>query len=305
MEELWIPTDRAVIMEVGPPKIGKTGSVVPLVNAGYRVIVAAFDPGYAVLRNYVDEDKQKNLILLPFEDRRGILIGLGDEQKHKLGHGTKGEPLAFIKFGNFLNDGKARTAKCQGGELVDFGDSEFWGPETILVVDNLTSLTKAIMARCLFAEGRNTHSLGKRDWGLAQAEADSVLMQMASSTYTYNLIVLAHIGIHGPEAFEDETKSDHSGKSDFNNELRRRQAALIPTKLVPKSLGRALSRDLSQHFPTVIWAEKNQNGERGFNLRPTVACDYGMPVKAGILPDWLPIETGLHSIFNAVTGKPR
>ena len=299
--DLWIPTRRAKILIVGPPKIGKTGSIVPLVNAGYRVIVAAFDPGYDVLLNYIDEDKQKNLILLPFEDRRGALLELG--RAGPAAHGTVGEPLAFMKYVNFLNDGKARTAKCQGSELVDLGNSNTWGLDTFHVVDNLTSLSKAVMARRLFAEGRNLSTRGKRDFGLAQAEADSVLMQLASSEYEYHLVCLAHVGVQGPREFEDEDKK-HPGKADYNNELKKREADLIPTKFYPKSIGRVLSRDLSEHFPTVIWAEKDQTDARGFNLNPK-ACDSGIPVRPGTLPDWLPIETGLLTIFNALTGKPR
>jgi hypothetical protein len=302
MTDLWIPTRRAKILIVAPPKTGKTGSIVPLVNAGYRVIVAAFDPGYDVLLNFVDEDRQKNLILLPFEDRRGALLELGG--RGPTAHGTIGEPLAFLKFVNFLNDGMARTAKCQGAELVELGSSETWGLDTILVVDNLTSLSKAVMARALHAQGRNLANRVRRDWMLAQDEADSVLMQLASSAYEYHLLCLAHVGVQGPREFEDEDKRT-PGKADYNNEIKKLEKDIIPTKNVPLSIGRALSRNLTQHFPNVIWAEINSNDARGFDLKPCSSRDSGVAVKPGTLPDWLPIETGLLSIFNAVTGKPK
>jgi hypothetical protein len=291
---------RFKAMIVAPPKTGKTGSIVPLVNDGrFRVILAAFDPGYDVLLNLIEPEAHSRLTILPFEDRRGNLLGLGD--KGAAAHGIKGEPLAFVKFVNFLNDGKARLAKCQGGELVDLGPSDAWGSDTILVVDNLTSLSGTIMARALHARGANIATRIRRDWMLAQDEADSVLIQMSSSAYAYHLIVLAHYNIQGPREFEDESRNDHAGKADYNNELKKREADLIPTKMVPTSIGRALSRNLTRHFPAVCWCCIDPQGRRIFDLKPVAHRDSGVPVRPGALPEILPIENGLLTIFNAVT----
>ena len=299
MPDLWVPDRRFKAIVIASPKTGKTGAIAALVNAGYRVILAAFDPGYDILLNLIDPAQAHNLIILPFEDRRGFQ---GKDSKMTVAH--LGDPVAFAKFVAFLNDGKARQAECQGGEIVDLGPSETWGYDTFLVVDNLSGVSKAAFARLLNQIGRTRMTKARRDWGLAQDEVDDVLIQLASSFYRYHLVLLAHWLVQGPREFEDEDRN-HPDKTDYNNELREREKDLIPTKQVPKSIGRALSRDLIQHFPTCVWAEIDDSGNRIFNLHPTAVRDSGVPVRPGVLPKTLPIETGLLSIFRAVTGAPQ
>jgi hypothetical protein len=298
MPELWTPSQRFKACIVAAPKTGKTGSVAALVNAGYRVILAAFDPGYDILLNLVEPDKRENLIILPFEDRRGFA-----GPTSKITVGLVGDPVAFPKFVDFLNTGKARRAACQGGEIVDLGDSAAWGADTFLIVDNVSSMSTAAFARLLHMQGRNKQSKTRRDWGLAADEVDDVLIQMAASAYAYHLVVLSHWYVQGPREFEDEDKNNRA-KSQYNNELRELEKDLIPTKQVPMSIGRNLSRNLLRHFPTVVWAEVTQDGRRIFNLAPSSVRDSGVPVRAGQLAQTLSIETGLLEIFEAVTGKP-
>jgi len=294
---LWLPNQRFKAIAVGSPKAGKTGACAAFANAGYRVIVAAFDPGYTILLNLVDPAARGNLIVLPFEDRRGFQ---GPDSKITVGQ--IGDPVAFGKFAQFLNDGKARTCREQGGEIVDLGPSESWGTDTVLVVDNLSSVSQAAFARLLKMQGLDRQRRRRKDWGFAADEVDDVLIQMASSYYAYHLIVLAHWYVQGPREWEDPDKSDPS-KTEYNNELREAEKDLIPTKQVPISIGRTLSRNLCRHFPTVIWAEVDASDRRVFNLTPSAVRDSGVPVRPGRLPAILPIETGLLSIFEAVTGK--
>lgn len=294
-EGLWVPARRFKSILIGAPKTGKTGSIASLVNAGYRVILAAFDPGQDILLNSISPALRDNLIILPFEDRRG-------EGSGKLTVGMVGEPVAFPKFVRFLNDGRARRSRDQGGDVVDLGPSESWGEDTFLVVDNLSSLSKSAFARLLHAQGLNKQTRRRRDWMLAQDEVDDILIQLASSFYRYHLVVLAHWTVQGPREWEDEDKKDPA-KTDYNNELRDREKDLIPTKQVPMSIGRALSRNLTQHFPSVIWAELDDSDRRIFNLAPAKVRDSGVPVRPGVLPATLPIDTGLLDIFNAVTGR--
>lgn len=299
MSDLWVPDRRFKAIIVAEPKTGKTGSIASLVNAGYRVIVAAFDPGYDILLNLIEPEVQKNLIILPFSDRKGF-----QGPQSRITVGNIGEPLAFAKFANFLNDGKARQAACQGGEIVDLGPSDKWGRDTFLVIDNLTSMSECAMSRLLAQLGRDRLRRTRKDWGSSAAEVDDVLIQMTSEFFSYHLIVLAHWQVQGPREWEDEDKNNIE-KSDYNNELRKAEAELIPTKMVPMSIGRKLSKNLISHFPSALWAEVNDRGERIFNLAPTSVRDSGVPVRPGTLPKTLPIETGLLTIFNAVTGKPK
>ena len=298
MPDLWTPAQRFKAIIVAAPKVGKTGSVAALVNAGYRVIVAAFDPGTDILLNLTDPEHRDNLIILPFEDKRGFT-----DAYSKITVGMIGDPTAFPKFVEFLNTGKARRAACQGGDIIDLGASDTWGTDTFLVLDNLSSLSKAAFARLLKMQGVNKQTRRRRDWGLAAEEVDDVLIQLASSFYRYHLVVLAHWYVQGPREWEDEDKQNRD-KSEYNNELREREKDLVPTKQVPVSIGRTLSRNLLQHFPTVAWAEVDEQGRRLFNLEPSASRDSGIPVRPGTLPKTLPIDGGLLTIFHAVTGAP-
>lgn len=294
---MWMPTRRFKSLVVAAPKTGKTGSVASLANAGYRVIVAAFDPGYECLLNFVEPQKQSNLVILPFEDRKGF-----QGKDSKIAIGNVGRPVAFAKFAQFLNDGRARLAPCQGSEIVELGPSDTWGLDTILVVDNLTSLSDCAMDHLLALQGRDRQTRRRRDWGLAADEVDNLLIQMASSFFNYHLVILAHWKVQGPREFEDEDRQNPD-KADYNNEIRALEKDLIPTKQVPMSVGRKLSSNLIRHFPTVLWAEINDDGKRIFNLSPSAVRDSGVPVPPGRLPKTLHIETGLLNVFEAVTGK--
>jgi hypothetical protein len=282
---------RAVV--VAAQKTGKTGSIAALANTGkYRIIVAAFDPGADVLYKYVTPENRDKVFILPYEDRRGF------SDSSKIMVDVIGEAKAFPKFLTFLDTGKARRLE---GDIVELGPAEDWGSDTILVVDNLTSLSKAAYAAYLSRRGKNRAALNRKDWGLAAAEVDETLITLTSSYFKFHVIVLAHWKIQGPRDWEDEDKSDPE-KTDYNNEIRKREADLIPTKMVPISIGRQLSQNLTYHFPTVVWAEVTDDGKRIFNLKPTSVRDVGIPVKPDVLPDTLPIETGLLAIFNAVSG---
>ena len=294
---MWMPTRRFKALVVAAPKTGKTGSVASLANAGYRVIVAAFDPGYEVLLNFVTPDNHKNLIVLPFEDRKGF-----QGKDSKIAIGNVGRPVAFAKFAQFLNDGRARLAPCQGGEVIEIGPSDSWGLDTVLVVDNLTSLSDCAMDHLLALQGRDRQTRRRRDWGLAADEVDNLLIQMASSYFNYHFVVLAHYKIQGPREYEDEDRNDPA-KTDYNNQIRELEKDLIPTKMVPVAVGRKLSSNLIRHFPTVVFACVDDSGNRIFDLEPTAVRDTGVPVPPGTLPKKLPIDAGLLRIFEAVTGR--
>jgi hypothetical protein len=296
---MWMPDRRLKALVVAAPKTGKTGSVAALANAGYRVIVAAFDPGYEVLLNFVTPENHANLIILPFEDRKGF-----KGKDAKIAIGNVSTPVAFAKFAQFLNDGRARQAPCQGGEIISLEPSDTWGLDTVLVVDNLTSLSDCAMDHLLALQGRDRQSRRRRDWGLAADEVDNLLIQMASSFFTYHLVVLAHHKVQGPQEFMDDD-AKNPDRTDYTNEIREAEKDLIPTKQVPVSIGRKLSANLIRHFPSVVWAEVTDDGKRVFNLSPSAVRDSGVPVPPGVLPKTLSIETGLLSIFEAVTGKPK
>lgn len=273
---------------VGKPKVGKTGSVAELANRGYRVIIAAFDPGADVIYQFVKPECRDNIIILPYQDRRSFA------EAGKLMVKTVGAD-AFGKFAILIDEGRARDIH---GNVHDFGPADTWDDKTVLVLDNLTSFSKAAYDAYLARAGNNRAGLRRKDWGLSAAEVDQMLIWLTGSYFKFHLVILAHWKVQGPQAWDEDTDGE---KSDYNNELRQREKELIPTRMVPVSIGRQLSENLTYHFPTVVWVEVTDDGRRIFNLKPSSVKDVGVPVPVGRLADELPIETGLADILEAVT----
>lgn len=284
---------------IAPPKTGKTGAIAALVNSGrFRVIYCAFDPGWDMLLQYVEPEHMHNLLIFPFEDKRHMA---DPDERGVMSVKVLGEPKAYLRFLNLLETGTGRLCRQQGGEVIELGDPELWDDHTIVVVDNMTPLSKAANERYLYLAHKTATNRRRKDWGLVQDDIDAQLMMMVSSRFSYHVILLAHWKIQGPQEPMDDDKSNQD-KVDFVNELREREAELIPTKMVPRAIGRVLSETLLQHYTSVFWGETDANGKRIINLRPSAGRDSGVPVRPGTLPDTLPIETGLLTIFEAVTG---
>lgn len=297
-EEIQETTRRMRLLVVARPKTGKTSSLVSLVNeGGFRLILCDFDGNADPLYNLIDEDKRHLLHVIPFEDNFGPP---SMAEGGSIGIKLKGDPKAFSKFLHFLDGKPTRDSQKR---MTDFGPAASWGPDTVLVVDSLTALGRACFRRYITAIGRNEQTKRIKDWGVAAGEAESALEMLTSSYYRCHVIVMAHVKMIGPKPLEEDD-SKRQDKVDYNNELKKEEAELVPVRLYPIAIGRSLCEHLAEHFPGVVRAEVTNDGKRIFNLRPCPEMDTGLPAS----PKWLaanktlPIEDGLMSMMTAVTG---
>jgi hypothetical protein len=282
--------DRFRALILGYPKSGKSGALVALLKAGYQVIYCDFDGNPEVLRNA--GEAQENLVYLPFEDK---VRKIGNEGRLA---GISGEARAYLNFMEFLETGK--YVSPNGKDREDWGPMLSWGSDTVLVVDSMTRQIDAIWRRYLFSKG--TTQKTKRDWGAIVDELSFAIDMIMSTRLACHTIVIAHLQLTGAEEMEEDPNNQRSETVKYNNELKAARAELLGPRLFPRAVTKAQSEVIAGKFPCILPAELNEKGERIFNLQPRKEIPVAVPALAK-LPKTLPMDGGLLTIFQAVTGQ--
>lgn len=164
------------LMYIGASGTGKTGSLVSLVKAGYKLRILDMDSGLEILQAYIKRecpDKLGNVDYQSFRDKfksdpvRGILVD--------------GQPKAYtnaIKAMNKWDDGSTPSQ---------------WGRDTIFVLDTLTTFSRAAY---LWAQGMNPGAKDPRQWyGAAQESIKTFLELLTSSDFKTNVLVISHVDL--------------------------------------------------------------------------------------------------------------
>jgi hypothetical protein len=284
------PTFRGMI--TGFPKVGKTGSLVALASAGYKIIYCDFDHNPETLVAFAG-DAIDNFVYLPFEDKIRLTGTAG-----RLA-GVSGEPKAYFRFMEFLERGVYISP--DGATKETHGAMTSWGRDTILVLDSMTQLVDAIWRRFLHTVGRTART--KRDWGAIVEELALVVQMMTSARLTCHSITIAHLQlVDAGELEEADKKGDRQELIVHNNRLRQEKLELMSTHLFPIAVTKAQSMRIAGLFPCILPVEVSAEGRRQFNLTPRKEIEVALPASAAKLKKTLPIETGLLDIFKAVTG---
>ena len=275
----------ARIMIVGYPGAGKTGALACIANAGYKLRIIDFDGNLEPLLLHLDSRALPLVDAIHFEDE------LRSANKFIE---VVGIPSAF---NNALKSMKHWVTTDENGEEVDLGRSADWGPDTVVVIDSLTSMGTAAFNRTLKACNRNPMNCTRQIWGSAMADQDAAIRIMRGEKTRYHLVVLAHLKIIGPKDIEQ-------GDTDLTKQLKASVAEIVPTRLFPSALGRQLSPEIGGRLPTLILAEaqtRANSTKRVLVTEPRPELDLKVPVKG--LPKTLPIESGLLTIFEALGHK--
>ncbi len=276
----------ARIMMVGYPKSGKTGSLACLVNAGFKLRILDFDGNLDVLFQFCDEDKLENIDYVPLEDKMRMGAKVIE---------PSGLPSAFPSAMKMLDRWKYDDPET--GEEVDLGQSKSWGPDTIVVLDSLTSMGDAAMRYALAMANRNSLNTRDSDWGVAMGLQSNFIERLTSKTNRHHVIVLAHLKMVGP-------RDVRKGDDDLTETIKKREGDLVETRLYPSALGRQLPPVIGGHFPTLLQARvthKHGKMKRTLTAVPRPELDLGVPVPD--LPDNLTIEDGMLEIMERLTGS--
>lgn len=271
-------------MLVGYPGAGKTGSLVPLVNAGFKIRMLDFDGNTEPLLLYSDPDKLVNVDIVHLED--------------KLRAGSRfiepvGLPTAFKRGLDLMDEWKYTEGD---GTEVNLGKSKDWGPDTIVVLDSLTEMGKAAFLRVQSLMNKTATNTTQQVWGIAMDEQENFIRKLTSKANNFHVLVLAHLVMIGPK---DIGKDD----TDLTKDLKERTANLVQTRLFPSALGQNLPPKIGGHFPTLLKVEPKYSaaGQAKRVLRTIPLPELDIKVPAPNLPAELPIETGMLTIFKALS----
>jgi hypothetical protein len=257
------------LLLIGDAKSGKTGSLVSLVKAGYRLRILDFDNLLDVLKYMILNecpDKIDNVEFVTLRDKRKTTAA---------GSVIDGRPKAFIDGMKLLDHWKYTDDKSIE---VDLGKPQDWGNDCILVIDSLSRLCDAAFdfREPLVPVGKS----GERDmravYGDAQDAVEMLLATLTSKTFATNVIVIAHV--------------QYMEQGDGT------------TKGFPQGVGQKLSPKVPQYFPSVV-LYTNKGGKRTIQTNSTPLIDLANPAPFKMEKSY-PIETGLADFFAVLREPP-
>lgn len=261
--------DFVKLLLLGDAKSGKTGSLVSLVKAGYKLRILDFDNLLDVLKYYILRDCPDKIDNVEFRTLR-------DKRKSSpLGPIIDGQPKAFMEAMKMLDFWKYTG---DNGEIIDLGKPANWGPDCILVLDSLSRLCDAAydFREPLTPTGQSGQKDNRATYGDAQDAVENVLAMLTSRTFETNVIVICH-GLYMD--LPDGTK-----------------------KIFPQGVGQKLSPKIPQYFPNYI-RYKNQAGNRTISTVSDATIDLATTRPFAVERSY-PIETGLAEFFAALRPPP-
>lgn len=259
--------DFVKLLLIGDAKSGKTGSLVSLVKAGYKLRILDFD-------NLLDILKFKIIEICPDKIDNVDFITLRDEYKATAeGNSIKGMPKAWIEGVKLSDNWKYKDTD---GEQVDLGSPATWGNDTIYIIDSLSRLCDAAYDyhEAIAPRGKSGEYDGRAVYGSAQDAVEKFIAKLTSKYMATNVILIAH--------------GQYMDLPDGT------------TKIFPQGVGQKLSPKIPQYFPNVV-RYKNQNGKRTIQVNSDAMIDLAN-TNPTVLSKSLSIETGLAEFFEALRG---
>lgn len=244
---------------IGDSGSGKTGSLVSLVKAGYKLAIVDADNGLDVLVRYIQRECPEKLGNVYFATCTDKLQAQTSGAVMPVG-----EPKAFARAQKLLSRWKT--------EEEDLGTTSELSPdEWIIVVDSLTFLGDTAFRR---AQRLNPNTKDPRQWyNTAQSEISQMLALLYSEEFKPNVIVTSHITYI--ERDEQTTKG------------------------YPLAIGRALSPKIGRYFNSALLATSKGSGQSQKRIIRTVSEPFiDLKVPDPNIPAELPLGSGLADYFS-------
>lgn len=253
---------------LGDSGSGKTGSLASLLKDGYKLRIYDFDNLLQVLINQALWDcpeKMDNLSYQTFTDNFKIPpvpVGMIEKAQRAMPF-VVGTPTAYVNALKQLDYWK------DGDE--DLGKPGEWGPDSIVVIDTLTSMAMAAYRYAVAMDPLGKD--GRVHYKTAQDLVMNCLALLASKQFNTNVLLLAHI----------DYDKDHLGM----------------TKGFPRSIGAAINSVIAGNFNCVLRVENNDGVNRYIRTNASGIVDLKNPVAFRVQEKY-PIETGMADFFAAV-----
>jgi len=255
------------LLLIGDAKSGKTGSLVSLVKAGYKLRILDLDNLLDVLKYMVEKECPGMMANVEFRSIR---------DKYKMGPTgpvIDGKAKAFIDSMKMLDHWKYED---EDGTTIDLGKPAEWGADTILVIDSLSRLCDAAYDFNYSVAMGGGKFDGRAVYGDAQDAVEAVLANLTSKSFQTNVIVVAHLVYQEQEGI---------------------------VKGYPQGVGQKLSPKIPQYFPSVV-RYLNKAGKRTIQTNSTPLIDLANPKPFAMQPVY-PIETGLAEFFAVLRDAPK
>lgn len=273
---------------IGERGTGKSGSLISLVKAGYKLHILDFDNGIDVLVNLIRAEPNAAELF----DRVDYFT-ITDRFKNLGGKAVPINsdvwPRAMAKMSSWSNktdtikgikDGKPANLPLPPDQVYDYGDPANWGPEHILVIDSLTFLCNASMRQVLKLNNRPAGPVYESDWNEAQKAVEDFLSWVYAEQFNTNVIVTAHID------YQTEGKGD----------------AKAVVRVVPQALGRKLGPKVGGYFNSMLEVRRSGVGtalKRSIHTVPAGMLELKNPAPTKVKASY-DISTGLADFFAAV-----
>ena len=264
------------LLLIGDSGTGKTGALLPLLK-NYKLRIADFDNGVDFLKMNSSAELRQNLSVKTFTDEfsRSTISGL-----------TLNTPTAITRFGNALD------------KWDEAGPFKTWGPDTILVIDSLTFLGRAMARHFLDLNKKKPDSvIEPRQFGAIQGMIFSLMDQLLDDAKSCHYIVISHIdyrdyqeGSYAPVGMMDQgDKPDQIPKSQ------------VEAKGVPTVFGAKLGPQIGRYFNFMLRARistiGNMRPRRIIQTQPDQTIDLKCPILELEEKGELPLSSGLATLF--------
>jgi hypothetical protein len=169
--------DYVKLLLLGDAKSGKTGSLVSLVKAGYKLRILDLDNLLDILKGMIEHHCPDKIGNVEFRTLRD------NYKASAAGPVIDGKPKAFVDAIKMLDLWKY--------DDTDLGKPADWGPDCICVLDSLSFFSDSAFE---WAKGMNPGAKDPRQWFYsAQQAVESALALLTSGTFRTNVIVSAHV----------------------------------------------------------------------------------------------------------------
>jgi hypothetical protein len=252
--------DLTKLLLIGDSKSGKTGSLVSLVKAGYKLRVLDLDNLLDVLKYLILNQCPEKLDAVEYRTLR-------DKRKSgPAGSILDGKPTAWINSLKMLDHWKY--------DDVDLGKPAEWGADCILVIDSLSRLCDAAydFHETIIPVGKGGSYDARAVYGNAQDDVEKLIGMLTSPGFGVNVIVIAHV------TYQEQPDGSIKG--------------------FPQGVGQKLSPKIPQYFSSVALMT-NKHGKRTIQTASTALMDLANPAPFLVQPSY-PIETGLADFFAAL-----
>jgi hypothetical protein len=266
---------------VGNPGTAKTGGLVALANAGFKLRVLDLDQNIDPLLRFCTPEGLKNIDAVQLENElRYTASGMEYEDK------------AFMEAVRLTT--KEWSYTDSDGELVNLGKPSEWGLDTVVVLDSTTAHSEICKHRALKLMNKSFMHMSQPVWGFAQKLQLSYIEKMTSLKNRFNFIAIAHQTMIGPKEIAESDNITNRG-------IKEEVADLMPTRYFPSAVGRKAPQEIGTHFPIILHAV----AKRGKLVYETITKDeIDLKVPTPNLPKELDIADGLLTVFKALGINP-